>query len=62
MNDAIQVTQKRKRINLTLTESTHAKIRVWCAQRGVSMQSALEKMLDAAFDRVAVSPHAQERE
>lgn len=42
----------RVRVNLMLSRDTHARVRWWCLQRGVTMQSALEKMLDSAFDKV----------
>jgi ParG protein len=39
---------KRKRVNLTLTLATHGRIKVWCAQRGVTLQSAIEGWCDRA--------------
>jgi hypothetical protein len=39
----------RKRVNLTLSIATHTRIKVWCARKGVTMQVALEGMLDKAF-------------
>jgi len=35
-----------------LSASTHQKIKAWCASRGVSIQSELEKLLDNAFGSV----------
>jgi hypothetical protein len=43
---------KRVRMNLMLSASTHQKIKAWCASRGVSIQSELEKLLDNAFGSV----------
>jgi hypothetical protein len=51
-NDAVVAATDRVRVNLKLSPVTHTKIRVWCAKRGVSMQSAIEKMLDDAFEKV----------
>lgn len=42
----------RVRLNITLTRATHQRIKVWCAARGVTMQNALEGMLDKAFAKV----------
>jgi hypothetical protein len=39
---------QRKRVNLTLTIATHGRIKVWCAQRGVTLQSAIEGWCDRA--------------
>jgi hypothetical protein len=41
----------RKRVNLTLSLHTHTKLKVWCAERGQTMQSAIERMLDRAFEK-----------
>ena len=42
-----------KRVNLFLSRPTHSKIKVYCAQRGVSMQSAIEGWLDKAAEQMA---------
>jgi hypothetical protein len=44
---------KRKRVNLTLTELTHGRIKVWCAREGVTMQGQIEKWLDAVAEKAA---------
>jgi hypothetical protein len=41
--------EKRKRVNLSLSLETHRAIRVYCAQRGVTLQAGIEGMLDRAF-------------
>lgn len=41
--------ERRIRMNLQLRESTHLAIKIYCAQRHISMQRALEAMLDKAF-------------
>jgi predicted DNA binding CopG/RHH family protein len=46
----------RTRIQLKMSVDTHRRIKIYCAQRGVSMQSALEAMLEKAFSAVAMPP------
>jgi hypothetical protein len=43
---------QRKRVNLTLSLATHGRIKVWCAQRGVSLQSAIEGWCDRAAAQI----------
>jgi hypothetical protein len=40
-------------VNLTLTELTHGRIKVWCAREGVTMQGQIEKWLDAVAEKAA---------
>ena len=42
------------RINLHLKSSTHLKIKVYCAKRRMTMQGAIEAMLEKAFAGVEV--------
>jgi ParG len=51
-NSETKSSDRRVRVNLKLNASTHARIKVWCARRGTSMQSALESILDNAFEKV----------
>jgi len=44
-----QPTSEKVRVNLKLNRATHSRLKVWCAQRGVSIQSALERLLDRRF-------------
>jgi hypothetical protein len=40
---------EKVRVNLKLNRATHSRLKVWCAQRGVSIQSALERLLERRF-------------
>lgn len=37
------------RMNLKLDPVTHQRLKVWCAERGQTMQGAVARMLDRAF-------------
>jgi hypothetical protein len=47
---------KRVRVNMWLNQPTHRALKVWCTQRGVTMQSGLERMIDAAFAKKLAAP------
>lgn len=44
--------ERRKRVNLYLSRSTHGKIKIHCAKKGVTMQAELERLLDRAFEPI----------
>lgn len=44
-----QETQKTVRVNLKLPVLTHARMKAWCAMKGVSIQQALTLMLSKRF-------------
>ena len=46
----------RTKIQLKMSVDTHRRIKIYCAQRGMSMQSALEAMLEKAFAGVQMPP------
>jgi len=46
----------RTKIQLKMSIDTHRRIKIYCAQRGMSMQSALEAMLEKAFAGVQMPP------
>lgn len=39
----------RVRMNFSLSEATHKALKVWCAQKGVTIQAGLERVIDRAF-------------
>lgn len=52
---------KRVRVNMWLNQPTHRALKVWCTQRGVTMQSGLERMIEKAFvTKVATAPKESE--
>jgi predicted DNA binding CopG/RHH family protein len=46
----------RTKIQLKMSTETHKRIKIYCVQRGISMQSALESMLEKAFAGVHMPP------
>lgn len=43
------------RVNVRVKKSTHHALKVWCAERSMTLQAGVEKILDSAFaKKVAV--------
>lgn len=42
--------EKRIRVNLDLSQTTHRRLRVHCAERGLGVAAFVARMLDKAFE------------